>query len=1198
MTEHNTPFDFLELSEKRIVLDTIARFEHAWINAKSQKAGFPSIEAFLEDLRTEIPSQCVELAALFQLVLLEWDYRNEQSDAPTREEYFQRFPNYAYIIAQALETVQPSRNRYEVVSKLAEGGLGVISIAVDRKLNREVAHKELKGKFVNDPSKWSRFRREAEVTGRLQHPGIISVYSFDETTEGKPSYVMPLIDGEQLADAIDRFHSKARDRSLKGSYQFELRILLRSFIDVCQAIAYAHSQGYIHRDIKPQNVMLGKFGETLVVDWGLAKQLSAKEENRFQTVNLHSNSQSDTVSNFADITQTGDVFGTPMFMSPEQASGQSESVGKASDIYSLGATLYNLLTGVLPFESGQPSEVISLVISGEFRKPREVAPNIPPALESICLKCMALKPEDRYESVELLTSDLERWLANESVSTYSEPIGSRIARLARRFPTWVATGTVASALLLIASIVIAAISTANNRQLTEAKLDAENKQKLAESRLVQIENGAKLFGDIFGEVDPINQDEFEGVPLNERLNERIRNSVAELDRTQIDDPLVRASVHLSFGRMYSSLGMSSEALRLTKGAYEIRLNVLGEKHKDTLEAMSALLDHYWGAGEMENAQKLGEECLRLARETQYVIPNGISRTLAVMRQLCRVYVDSNRSNEAIQMLEHEIKQRAQIGMDSEKSLLHVGLGRALMRVGRYKEAIPNYQLAISYIEPELGSEHAMTMGVKTSLAESHEKVGNPKKAIEMLEPLWESSRKVYGANHCITIRKKAILAQAYQHIGQLAKSVEICHECTGQLATLLGEEHKYTIEAMSKEASSLLFAGQYEKALPIAQRANELNEKYWGKNHYHVLTRRRSLIDLLNLKGQSKEALEMALETYDELKAILDENHTDLATASACIGRILISLRRNKEAVPYFEKSLAIRQKHFPPSHTDNVTAVISLSVALDRSGGSEAAIRLLEGIMVQEFLIPAQLLAVKVNLAACYSKTGRLPEAIAITEEAWRMSMETDGEFHPNTIKILSNLSAFHDQHNDYQKHLELAKQAFESFNKIYGKKHPHTIAERSEYAFGLFRRERYSDALPHYQELLEQADQTEPYQEMTLRQRLRVAEIHYHLGDLDTAERLSLEAYELLQKHSTYEWFVMEAKGLLGAVYAKQQKFAEAEPLLTEAYEGLIQFKSQNPRPQFAEDRIKTTNQRIVEMYESWGKAEEVLEWKAKLP
>jgi len=349
--------------------------------------------------------------------------------------------------------------RYRRSRLLAQGGLGDIFVARDTELNRDVALKEIRGCSASDPASRERFLTEAEVTGNLEHPGIVPVYGLGSYPDERPYYAMRLIQGEHLKKAINRFHRTVmspgeRARSLHG--------LLRRYLGVCDAVAYAHSRGVIHRDLKPRNIMLGKYGETMVVDWGLAKCLGGTDSAWSGVEDpLHP-----PHAGAGAVNDSSAASGTPAYMSPEQAQGKSQSIGPASDIYSLGATLYTLLTGQAPFQGSIPA-ILRDVQCGNFPTPRALRPDIPRGLEAACLKAMALKPEDRYTRVQDLSDDVERWLAGEPVSAYPEPWPVRLRRGLNRHRTVVAA---ASAMIVITTISLFAITLlladANRRERT------------------------------------------------------------------------------------------------------------------------------------------------------------------------------------------------------------------------------------------------------------------------------------------------------------------------------------------------------------------------------------------------------------------------------------------------------------------------------------------------------------------------------------------------------------------------------------------------------------------------------------------------------------------------------------------------------------------------------------------------------------
>ncbi len=360
-------------------------------------------------------------------------------------------------------------DRFQVLRFHNRGGMAKVSLARDRELNREVAFKEIREEFRDIREYQERMRVEAEITGGLEHPGIVPVYGLGADQDGHPFYAMRFIRGDNLKSAIAEYRS-ARTGMSSSQQNLELRRLLRRFVDVCEAVQYAHSRGVLHRDLKPGNIMLGRYGETLVVDWGLAKAVGHRFPSIPEETQPLSPQSGDTAA------PTRGTIGTLNYMSPEQAT--RGELGPATDVFSLGATLYCLLSGRPPYVEtelaggeARDRKLLEMARDCDFPPPREVDDSVPVGLQAICLKAMRQNPGQRYPTPQALADDVECWLADEPITARRDPWIDRFARMVRRHRAAVA-GILA--VLVTAVVALLAISTiVHNNYLREQALNVE-----------------------------------------------------------------------------------------------------------------------------------------------------------------------------------------------------------------------------------------------------------------------------------------------------------------------------------------------------------------------------------------------------------------------------------------------------------------------------------------------------------------------------------------------------------------------------------------------------------------------------------------------------------------------------------------------------------------------------------------------------
>lgn len=304
-----------------------------------------------------------------------------------------------------------SGTRYRIEKRIAMGGMATVYLAHDEALNRQIALK-----ILTLPDSGTdlapRMLREAKIVAQLEHPGIVPIHDVGTLPDGRVFYTMKFVQGQTL-DQYVATASNLNDR-------------LRIFLRICDAVAFAHSRGVLHRDLKPTNIMVGAFGEALVMDWGVAATMREKLPDG-SAVHERSNIE------VGPITQDGAVVGTPGYLSPEQAGGARGKIDHRSDIYGLGAVLYFILTGHPPIPDQAIAVAIDRAIRGDFASPRSLNSDVPRRLDSVCMKALALSPEDRYDSVKALSQDIGLYLDGEPVSARVERPWEKVARWTSKY---------------------------------------------------------------------------------------------------------------------------------------------------------------------------------------------------------------------------------------------------------------------------------------------------------------------------------------------------------------------------------------------------------------------------------------------------------------------------------------------------------------------------------------------------------------------------------------------------------------------------------------------------------------------------------------------------------------------------------------------------------------------------------------------
>jgi tetratricopeptide (TPR) repeat protein len=648
---------------------------------------------------------------------------------------------------------------------------------------------------------------------------------------------MRFIEGQTLATAIVAYHSGPPDPLV-------FRRLLQSFLQVCQTVAYAHSRGVIHRDLKPQNVMLGKFGETLVVDWGLAKVVGRPEEVRAERVaeeTLVPGSGSG-----GNETAMGSAVGTPAYMSPEQAAGRWDVIDQRSDVYGLGAMLYTLLTGKPPLGKGNWPEMQQKIQRGDFPRPRQVKPNVPRALEAVCLRAMALDPATRYPSAAAVAADVEHWLAEEPVAAYREPLAARGGRWLRRHRSLMT----AAAVLLVTALTAAGAGLVLLGQKNREVASERNAARAAADEAEAV--NAFLTDDLLGQADPDQNSWDKRVTVEEVLAKAARK--IDGNAKFADKPEIEATLRVAIGKSYYKLGNSGEAVRHLRHATDLRRGCLPTDDPRTLAAQNAL----------------AESLLRGQENLAEAEPLALQTWEARKRVLGPVHRDTL---DSLDIYASALQQRG-----------HMDEGLVLMR-----ECLDARRAAF-------GAEDADTLSSMNNVAVILLQRGEWKEASRLFrEAVAIQERKGVGLDSFPLV---ANLGHCLYFLGDLDAADEILARYSDRAARQFGPDHKVTHFLRSYQARVWVEnrkAGQAVEALNevIAARRKNVPGGDWRTASYLVDFGRAKLA--LGQPGEAAVTLEQARQMY-RTSPPLYGYYTPWA--DACQGMALLALGKHADAEP------------------------------------------------------------------------------------------------------------------------------------------------------------------------------------------------------------------------------------------------------------------------------------------------------------
>jgi tetratricopeptide (TPR) repeat protein/tRNA A-37 threonylcarbamoyl transferase component Bud32 len=867
----------------------------------------------------------------------------------------------------------PPGLRYRPLHFHKGGGLGEVFVAHDEELNREVALKRIRPERQDDADSRRRFMREAEITGRLEHPGVVPVHGLVHDETGQPCYAMRFVRGGSLQDAILEYHHTDRAALDPGERSVALRQLLSHFLATCKAVAYAHSRGILHRDLKPQNIMLGKYGETLVVDWGLAKTFSRTEADRAQgEESLTPASQADMGS-----TQLGAALGTPAYMSPEQATGQWDNLRPSSDIFSLGATLYALLTRQAPYRGDSPREVLEQARTGVFPLPRHINREVPRALEAICLKAMARDPNRRYGTAMELAADIERWLADQPVGAWREPLMAWLLRW-----SWRHRSGVALTILLLAALWLGAglfLLDAERRETELARQKAvkqgelaQEAQHYAEAESQKKDKMVELLRGIFDASDPLGMSGLSfyippatGEELT--LKQALDRGVVRITRETGQDPQVHAALMDTIGSVYRQLGKYREAEPLLSKAYDIRQQLLRPDDPDLAQSAHNLAWLWQDKGDYDAAYPLYCRA-RDIREKQF--GHEDPQTVATLFNLAWLVTQMEDFAQAEQLFREVIAVRERtLGTENrEVALAKLGLAALYLEEGDYLRAMgPSlasmqmmqrlegdnpvvqaaglYQRAVIAMfagrdldaaerdlttcarvaEELLGPGHVYVAFVLTELAYLEERKGDNKRAEELYRRCVAIARDQVGFGH----PKVAALIGRFTHLlvesGQRSEGEQLCQELLEVHRKRFGPTHKLVADALLTYAEFLASCrepARQQKALDEALTIYAGATQRPSRMHFSALVQ-AALVRARN-GGSLDEAEDLMRQAQALARKLPTRQHYYLATAHAQLAGVLLKRGRSPDEVgSLLDEAEALCRQHLSGNRQVEVLTLV-----------------------------------------------------------------------------------------------------------------------------------------------------------------------------------------------------------------------------------------------------------------------------------
>jgi tetratricopeptide (TPR) repeat protein len=766
---------------------------------------------------------------------------------------------------------------FDLLDEIGRGGMGVIYKARQVGLNRTVALKMILGGHLAAPDEIRRFRAEAEAAASLKHPNIVAIHEVGGH-QGQHYFSMDFIAGRSLAAAM-------RD----GPWPVEQAA--RCVQTIAKAVHFAHQQGLLHRDLKPSNVLLDHDGQPHITDFGLARRIAGTSE----------------------LTLTGQVLGTPSYMSPEQASAKPNALGPGTDVYSLGAILYELLTGRPPFAAATPHETLNQVLTAEPVAVRLLNPAVPRDLETICLKCLDKEPARRYESSLALAQDIGRYLIHEAICALPPSAVYRARKFARRHRMGVAVSAAFVLLMGLATAISIQFGIRANREKAtafKAKEAASKAGVAARKKAAEATAVLDFLRDyVLAAARPEGLEG--GLGYDVTLRQAVQAAEPRIAQLFTNQAFVEFDIRHALGLTFMHLDDFTNASRQFQRTTALAEEMFGPTDAIALAEPTFLAGAHLRAGHTAEAVSLFEQNLRSRRAAS--LTNGES-LLKATEGLASAYAQAGRYSEALplflQVVDWGTAKFGPIDEGTIKSLAN--LAGLYGELGQTDNSLKRYQQVFDWYRTNLAPAHPETITAMHNLASAYERSGQYQQALSLFEPALAMSRTKLGPTNTLTLNMLNSLGLAYRRTRQWDRAIACFKEAWEGHAARYGQDHPNSITMLDNLASAYQYADRAAEALPLHERVVALSKANSGDNHPATLTAMNNLAETYRLLGRLNDALPLYESALDRMRKLPIVNTNEFAALLENLVPVYVVTNRLDDAMLLCRELLDLRPLRSP----------------------------------------------------------------------------------------------------------------------------------------------------------------------------------------------------------------------------------------------------------------------------------------------